>query len=226
MLYSSDCRSIRLDVYASDEAGYEYNLEMQNENEGNLPKRSRFHQAEMDVMSIKPGEDFDRLPPGYVIFICSFDPFGQGLYRYTFQNMCQETPFPLEDGAIKIFLSTKGKNEDDVPEGLKNFLHYVENSTDSYVASVQDKTISKLHESIRQIKKSREWEGRYVRFEELLRKSERKGREEGLEKGRAEAQTQLFALIDCMTQAGESAEIPRLTKEPEYLQSMLEKYHL
>jgi predicted transposase/invertase (TIGR01784 family) len=165
-----------------------------------------------------------------VIFICSFDPFGQGLYRYTFQNMCQETPFPLEDGAIKIFLSTKGKNEDEIPEGLKNFLHYVENSTDSYVASVQDENISKLHESIRQIKKSREWEGRYVRFEELLRKSERKGLEEGLERGRAEgyteAQTRLFTLIDCMTKAGESSELPRLTKDPEYLKAMLEKYHL
>ena len=44
LLFSSDFRSIRLDIYASDEAGTEFNLEMQNENEGNLAKRP-FHSA-------------------------------------------------------------------------------------------------------------------------------------------------------------------------------------
>jgi len=45
MLFSPECRSIRLDIYADDEDGNHYNVEMQGENEGNLPKRSRFHQA-------------------------------------------------------------------------------------------------------------------------------------------------------------------------------------
>ena len=47
-----------------------------------------FHQAEMDVTSLLPGEDFSKLRTGYVIFICTFDPFGKGLYRYTFENRC------------------------------------------------------------------------------------------------------------------------------------------
>lgn len=118
MLFSSDCRSIRLDVYACDQERSEYNLEMQNENEGNLAKRSRFHQAEMDVMSLKPGDDFDHLLPGYVIFICTFDPFGHGLYRYTFENICWEQNFPLNDGATKIFLTPREKSRKMFPENL------------------------------------------------------------------------------------------------------------
>ena len=122
LLFSSDFRSVRLDIYADDEMQVGYNLEMQNEDEKNLPKRSRYHQAEMDVTSLKPGQDFSELKPSYVIFICTFDPFGYGLYRYTFEERCLERDFALGDETRKIFLSTKGNNDEEVPEELVNFL--------------------------------------------------------------------------------------------------------
>ncbi|MCI8506554.1 MAG: hypothetical protein HFI67_10250 [Lachnospiraceae bacterium] len=59
LMFSSDYRSLRLDIYAGDQMQVGYNLEMQNEDEHNLPKRSRFHQAEMDATSLKPGEIFE-----------------------------------------------------------------------------------------------------------------------------------------------------------------------
>ncbi len=118
LMFSSDYRSLRLDIYAGDEMQVGYNLEMQNEDEHNLPKRSRFHQAEMDATSLKPGESFSQLKPSYVIFICTFDPFSQGLYRYTFENQCLERDFPLGDGTKKIFLNTRGRDVADVPELL------------------------------------------------------------------------------------------------------------
>lgn len=121
MLYSSDYRSIRLDVYAQDDEGDNYNVEMQGENQGNLPKRSRYHQAKMDVMSIPPGADFNELRPNYVIFICTFDPFGEGLYQYTFENRCREKDIPLNDGTTKLFLNTQGKNKEGVSETLVHF---------------------------------------------------------------------------------------------------------
>lgn len=64
-----------------------------------------------NVTSLKPGEDYNDLKPNYVIFICTFDPFGKKLYRYTYENYCRETNLPLEDGTTKIFLNTKGKNQ-------------------------------------------------------------------------------------------------------------------
>lgn len=181
MLFSSDFRSIRLDIYASDDLEVEYNIEMQNENEGNLAKRSRFHQAEMDVLSLKPGEDFNDLPPGYVVFICAFDPFGAGLYRYTFENICTEMGFPLDDGTKKIFLNTKGTNDDDVPEELLLFLRYVGNSTDEFVAGLDNPAIRKIHNRVTYVKKSREWEGRFMRFEELLQRSAEKAAKQAAE---------------------------------------------
>lgn len=44
VLYSSDFKSIRLDVYGEDEVDVRYDLESQNEKK-NLPKRSRYYQS-------------------------------------------------------------------------------------------------------------------------------------------------------------------------------------
>lgn len=219
---------------------------MQNENEGNLAKRSRFHQAEMDVLSLRPGEDFNDLPPGYVVFICAFDPFGAGLYRYTFENTCAELGFPLNDGTKKIFLNTKGTNDKDVPGELRLFLRYVENSSDAYVAELNSPKIQKIHNRVTYVKKSREWEGRFMRFEELLKRSAEKAAKQAAEetakrvteevtqevtqkvtqKVTKETQDQILRLADYMIKAGEAEQISHLREDPDFLHAMLDKYHL
>ena len=68
ILFSSDFRSVRLDVYARDCLEVEYDLEMENGGES-LPKRSRYYQSQMDVAALKPGDDVDLLGLSYVIFL-------------------------------------------------------------------------------------------------------------------------------------------------------------
>ncbi|MCI9067636.1 MAG: Rpn family recombination-promoting nuclease/putative transposase [Lachnospiraceae bacterium] len=152
-----------------------YNLEMQNEDEHNLPKRSRFHQAEMDATSLKPSEGFSELKPSYVIFICTFDPFSHGLYRYTFENRCLEKDFPLEDGTKKIFLNTRGKDPSGVPALLVHFLHYVENTTAALAAESGESKISVIHERVTGLKRSRRWEGRYMLLGEYIDREVKRG---------------------------------------------------
>lgn len=65
-------------MYARDSMEAEYDLEMQNEDQGNLPLRSRFYQAEMDAAALKPGEDFKRLRPSYVILSAPLIPLARG----------------------------------------------------------------------------------------------------------------------------------------------------
>lgn len=204
VLVSSDFRSVRLDIYAGDELRVNYNVEAQNENEGNLAKRSRYHQAEMDASSLKPGDDFNELRPGYVIFICAFDPFGKGLYRYTFEERCLECNIGLGDETRKIFLNTRGKNEDEVPAELIHFLKYMEQSTDEYVAGVTEDSIIRLHERVTELKQWRGLEARYMTFEELLKKRESKGIAEGIVQGKAEG---IFELLE------EHGEIPVYIRE-------------
>lgn len=250
LLYSSDFRAVRLDVYASENMEVAYNLEMENWDKEQLPKRSRFHQAEMDVAALKPGEDFSDLKPSYVIFICTFDPFGYGLYRYTFENRCLERDFGLGDECCRIFLSTKGTNGDEVPKLLVDFLRYVEDSSDACAAEISEQRIEKLHEKIRVLKKSRTWEAKYMTVEEYMKRAEKQamqdgmeegmkqgmkqgleqgmkqGMEQGMLEGQEKGQQRLLKLIELMSAGDDAFLIPNLAKEETLLKQMYEKYHL
>ena len=163
--YNSEFKCIRLDVYAKDVVTeVSYNLEMQNNNEYNLPLRSRYYQAQIDVGSLEPGDKYTDLKPLYVIFICNFDPFGENLYRYTFSMQCEERDVPLNDGVKRIFFSTKGKNKDEVPAILIDFLGYLNDSTDTYVEQNSNEKVKEIHERIKVLKKNRAVEDRYMHY--------------------------------------------------------------
>lgn len=201
-------------MYASDCYQVTYDIEMQNDDRKNLSKRCRYYQAEVDIASLKPGQDYQDLQPSFVIFICSYDPFGDGLYRHTIENICHETGKVFGDGAVKIILSTKGKNTQDVPIELVHFLQYVETSTQECAEETNNAIVLKLHEKIKLLKESRDLESGYMRFEELLRECEEK-----------EA-ARIMTLINAMAEEGLQEEIPKLAKDKEFFQQMLEKYNL
>ena len=99
-----------------------------------LPKRSRYYQGNIDLVIISAGEDYRKLKKSFVIFICTFDPFGNRRHLYTFENRCIENPsLTLGDETTKIFLNTKGNMHDVDPE-MQEFLSYVENTTDDFAS--------------------------------------------------------------------------------------------
>ncbi len=164
-LYNPEFKIIRLDVYAKDVVTeVSYDLEMQNKNEYNLPLRSRYYQAQIDVASLEPGDEYKDLKPLYVIFICNFDPFDKELYRYTFSMQCEERDFPLNDGVKRIFFSTKGKNKEEVPKILTDFLGYLNDSTDAYVEQDLNEKVKQIHERIKILKQNRDVEKKYMHY--------------------------------------------------------------
>ncbi|MBE5940360.1 MAG: Rpn family recombination-promoting nuclease/putative transposase [Lachnospiraceae bacterium] len=183
LLVSSDVKCIRLDIYATDELHVNYNIEAQNQKRNDLVKRSRFYQGEMDVASLKPGEGYNKLEKSYVIFICTFDPFEKGLFKYTFEETCKENGMPLGDETAKIFFNTKGTNKENVSEELIEFFQYFENTTDEYVEKTNNHKIQELHKRVKAIKMSREWEAGYMKYEEIIRNTLLEGWNEGKNQG-------------------------------------------
>ena len=183
--YHPEYHGVRLDVMA-EEAGTKrrFNVEMQVKTETALAKRSRYYHAQMDMDALLTGESYDRLPDTYGIYICDFDPFGDQLYRYTARNMIYETNKLLADGNHTIILSTKGKNFNDVPIQLVNFLEYVGQDTDN--VKIDDAYLRLLQELVKSIKQDRDWEGRYMLLQEMMSEERMAGRKEGLEIGRQE----------------------------------------
>ena len=99
-----------------------------------------------------------------ICIICNFDPFKEGLYKYTFSMQCEEREVPLNDGVKRIFYSTKGKNKDEVPAILVEFLGYLNDSTDTYVEQNSNEKVRKIHERIKILKKNRAVEERYMHY--------------------------------------------------------------
>ena len=75
-------RSIRMDVFSTDENQTVYGTEMQGVRKTDLAKRSRYYQALMDTSLLTPGiPDYNRLNDSFLILIMTFDLFGYGKYQ-------------------------------------------------------------------------------------------------------------------------------------------------
>ena len=130
---------------------------MQVRKKRSLGKRSRYYHSQMVMEYLESGEEYETIPDTFVIFVCDFDPFGQGLYCYTFKNECQEDrKVKLEDGSCTIFLNTRGRNETEVPEGLVRFLKFVTADLEESEDDFQDELVRQFQETIRRIKTDRE----------------------------------------------------------------------
>ena len=202
-----DSRAVRLDLLAFDENDIVYDAEAQKENKGKrfLLRRSRLYQSAIDVNLLKPGDlDFGKMNDVYVIFIAPFDLFGENKYVYTFRMTCDEVPgLPMDDGAVRIFLNTRGRNDDEVPRGLVEFLHYAE-APERYGKVIEDARVQELASQIEMLKGSQEVGVKYMRLWEELAEARIEGREEGLSEGHEAGMTDgiLASIRNLMKQTG------------------------
>ena len=147
---------IRLDLYVQDDKGRVFNVEVQTSSKKNLPKRMRYYQSVIDINVLAPGVDYSKLKPSFVIFICSYDPFGKGRYIYTFENRCmEEKDLLFGDETRKVVVNTKG-NVGEISRDLKEVLVYLDEgrATGSYTQQLDD--------AVRTIKSSEERRHEYM----------------------------------------------------------------
>ena len=178
-------RSVRLDVYLDDGTTV-FNVEMQTGNRQNLPKRSRFYGSRIDCDILGEGHDYNSLKPAYVIFICTFYPFGDGLCRYTFENTCKENGRSLGDGSYKLFFNTTGTKGELTPE-LKSLLEYF-NKPKSFPKEERTNLIETIENTVEIANKSVDWRREYMTYAQAQWDAEQlghmKGHQEGFQEGR------------------------------------------
>ncbi|TDP58462.1 Rpn family recombination-promoting nuclease/putative transposase [Aminicella lysinilytica] len=98
-------KGIRLDVFMIDDNEW-YDIEMQCGYDIDLPKRSRYYHSAVDVAMLHKGEGYNHLKPSYVIFICTFDLFGEDMPVYQFEMLCKnKTDLKLGDETCTIILN-------------------------------------------------------------------------------------------------------------------------
>ena len=151
-----DSKGVRLDIYVEDDEKTVYNIEMQTSDKTNLPKRMRYYQGMIDLNILNKGIDYEELNKSFVIFICTFDPFKQNRYIYTFQNICREnTNILLNDDEIKIVVNVNG-TVGKISKELKAVLDYIAKG----VANTN--YTKKLDVAVQKVKNDEEWRHEYM----------------------------------------------------------------
>ena len=179
IVYNPEYKGVRLDVFARDEKNTRFNVEMQIATQS-LEKRTRYYHSQMDMEMLLTGVAYEELPTCYVLFICDFDPFMLKKYRYTVKHVfVEDERFIYQDGSHTVFLSTKGKNEDEVPRPLVQFLKFIAAGLNEGTADFEDEFVERLQTSIKRIKSSREMGERFMLFEEMMRNERAEGKAEG-----------------------------------------------
>ena len=115
-------RSAVMDCVARDSTGKQFDVEIQQDNEGASPKRARYHSGLMDMNTLNPGQDFEELPESYVIFITRDDALGYGLPIYHIDRKIEEVSENFKDEAHIIYVNSK-KQEDTELGRLMHDLH-------------------------------------------------------------------------------------------------------
>ena len=175
--YTSDGKPIRLDIYTRDSSNV-YDAEMQNKGHKSieelaLPTRSRFYQSSIDMDHLNKGNHYKTLPESTVLFICTFDPFEKGLFRYTFKERCDEdNEIILQDGTERIFYNCTYKGGD-IPQGLSELFDYVETGKSS------GSLTHRLDEAVHEERMKEEWRSAYMKEIAIIMDAKEEGREEG-----------------------------------------------
>ena len=186
--HTSDGKYIRFDIYTRDEETV-YDAEMQNLNNKSvdsleLPRRTRYYQAVIDTDHLNKGGNYRFLPDSAILYICTFDPFGRNLSKYTFVGACREDrDLTINDGAVRIFYNCTYKG-DDISDELRKMYDYVENGV------VGNELTKHIDGAVKKARKVEGWRSEYMFYDINLMDAKYEGQVEGRKEERAKTEAE------------------------------------
>lgn len=106
-------RTITIDIYATDDDGKVYDIEVQRAPSGADVHRARFHSSMIDVKMLKARQEFKEIHDSYVIFITADDVMGEGCSLYHVNRVIEETGVYFGDGSHIIYVNGSYKDDND-----------------------------------------------------------------------------------------------------------------
>ena len=224
---TNDGKGVRLDVYLEDDENNVYDIEMQTYKRVDIPLRSRYYQAMMDLNLMRRGAKYNDLNKTYIVFISPFDQIGAGRCKYTFRNLCIENPeIELNDKSTKVFINPAG-NTDGISDMLREFLMYLD--TGEPTGDFTEKLQQKVVEAREQKKWRTEYMTLYDKFEDIreeaLELGKELGKEIGREEGRESMACQMASLAGKLLEDNRLEDIGRLS-DPKARDRLLSEYGL
>ena len=218
----------RLDLFAVDDEGNHYDVEVQAQSNKDEALRARRYQALMDASALKKGTKAKDLRKNFVLFICDFDPFSDGLRRYDFSMKCEQTGIALGDGRSMTFLNVRGEQGDVTPrlDALLNL--FAGNAVDN------DDFVTEIIHEMEKCVSNPVWMEQYMTLEEELEiakaAAQEEGRAEGLRKGRKEGRKDMAAenaaLVDALRNTGRLDELAGALVDESLRETLLREFHI
>ena len=104
-----------------------------------------------------------------------------GILRYTFNGVCEECPdLRINDGAVRVFINTKGTNRDAFTQEFLDFMEYLTDTSDERAEVTESAKIRGLHREVQRIMTSEEMGVKYMQKWEERVYDRMDGKEEGL----------------------------------------------
>ena len=235
-----ESKDVRMDVYAKG-SNKIYDIEIQNYNSPDLPKRLRYYQSAIDTSELDKGVDYDKLPETYIIFICPFDMFKKGYAKYELEVKCiNDNSIDTGFGEHFIVLNTKEYGQAGSTT-LCSLLKYIANGT---VGS--DKLTKRLDELVEQINEDKRWvsgvwkgltweESNRIALNSTKREWERRVKEaeaaaearvkaaEAARAAEAKAKEAETKLTDTLLDQNRIEDLKRASKDPKFKQKLMKE---
>ena len=173
-------RAVRYDIYAQDEAGRTFVLEMQVKDERDLAERIRYYQGMMDQLLLRSGDSYRQLAtfPTYVIFFCQFDYYGRGWARYRFEDREITDPLMTAHNGQHSVIFNATASDYRRAGALGPFLDLMAGNVNN-----KDKFIAQIQAEIKSIKMNQERWLENMLYELKMQERFDAGEEQGLKKG-------------------------------------------
>ena len=186
-------KSVRFDVLVREESfselksvrnlpgvGRYFDIELQMDDTGELPKRARYYQGMCDLDALGKGANYEELQEQYILFLCPKDIFGKGKPIYRFQNREESDPkILMGDLCYKNYYIFK-KFDEIKDASIREYMRYF--ATQEHRSEKMER-IHRLVERYRQDPVTRK---AYMTLEQELDIRYKRGLEKGLERGRSE----------------------------------------
>lgn len=114
-------RSVRLDILATDDAGRKINVEIQRADKGAGKRRARYNASMMDANLLDKGDDFEKLPETFVIFITENDVIGRGKAIYPVGRCFLDNGEAFEDGSHILYVNGAYRDETAIGKLMHDF---------------------------------------------------------------------------------------------------------
>lgn len=120
-----------LDIFAQDEFGRNFNVEIQRLDSGAVPQRARYYVGLIDSKFFPSGEKYGDIKDTYVVFITEHDILGYGLPIYHINRKINENGADFDDGAYIIYVNGEKRTEQ---TPLGNLMHdfFCQDAKDMY----------------------------------------------------------------------------------------------